>query len=68
MITTLLTGKGGAGRTTIAFNLAVASAAAGVPTLLIDTDQNASIHQAFERRQLVASQFELKQLDVRYSV
>lgn len=68
MITSVVTTKGGAGRSTIALNLAVASAASGASTLLIDSDDRATIHQAFERRLLVAKRFNQHRVDVQFSI
>lgn len=50
MITTLVTIKGGAGRSTLALNLAVAAAKAGQTTLLIDADSQRALVHAVERR------------------
>jgi len=53
-IWTLATQKGGAGKTTLAANLAVAASAAGENVLLIDLDPQASASKWWERREVEA--------------
>ena len=50
-ILTILSQKGGAGKTTLAVSLAVSAELAGKQTLLIDTDPQASATKWFDRRQ-----------------
>ena len=50
MIITLAITKGGAGRSTLALNLAVTACEAGHRTLLIDADEQGAVSRAFGRR------------------
>jgi chromosome partitioning protein len=51
MITTILSTKGGSGKSMLAINLAVAAAESGASVLLIDTDPQAALAMAFATRE-----------------
>lgn len=68
MIITLITTKGGAGRSTIALNLSVAAAATGASVLLIDTDRQGAIRQAYERRLQLMNKPNFQHITVQYSL
>ena len=63
MIIIICNPKGGAGRSTIALNLAAAAAASGASTLVIDTDKSRAIDQAFKRRGLLTETFKTYEID-----
>jgi chromosome partitioning protein len=63
MITTILSSKGGVGKSMLALNLAVAAADSGAKVLLIDSDPQGSIAHAFVTRQTSAASLKLYDID-----
>lgn len=63
MITTILSSKGGVGKSMLTLNLAVAAAESGAKVLLIDSDPQGSIAQAFVTRQTSAAALKLFDVD-----
>ncbi|MEO1538469.1 MAG: ParA family protein, partial [Pseudomonadota bacterium] len=49
-IVSITSQKGGVGKTTLAYNLAIAAAADGVPSILFDLDPQASAYAYHQRR------------------
>lgn len=47
---TVTSAKGGVGKTTLAYHMALLAARSGIPTCVVDLDNNKSSHKAYERR------------------
>lgn len=66
MITSILSTKGGAGKSMLSLNLAVAAAESGAKVLLIDSDPQGSIANAFASRPATANSLKLYDVDFKH--